>query len=239
MSIQWSLAPQGSEEWLAARKGVITASRFRDARDKLKGGAMSKAAMTYAMDVARERCGGAAAPVFVSSAMRTGTEQEPIARMAYEDRTGLIVQEVGFAYTEDRLFGGSVDGLIEYDGLWECKAMVSSDTLFTAMVDGDVSAYVDQCQGGMWLLGRKWCDLSLWCPDLGHLHTIRINRDDDYIAAMETELLAFNGLVEKYAAALRMALKPAGAPDSPPWAEPSTPTPAKASTELVADPFAV
>jgi len=36
MTIIWNTAPQGSDEWLAARCGVITASRFRDARDKLK-----------------------------------------------------------------------------------------------------------------------------------------------------------------------------------------------------------
>ena len=48
----------------------------------------------------------------------------------------------------------------------EIKTLVSSDTLFTALVDGDHSAYIDQINGAMWLLGRKWCDLILWAPDL-------------------------------------------------------------------------
>ena len=46
---------QGSEAWLAARKGCITGSRFKDCRDKLKNGELSEKAKLYAMDVARER----------------------------------------------------------------------------------------------------------------------------------------------------------------------------------------
>jgi hypothetical protein len=46
---------QGSDEWLQARRGVITGSRFKDARDKLKSGAPSKAALSYAMDLAARK----------------------------------------------------------------------------------------------------------------------------------------------------------------------------------------
>ena len=51
----WLQLDQGTEEWLTARRGKITGSRFKDARDKLKGGQPSKACLGYAMDVARER----------------------------------------------------------------------------------------------------------------------------------------------------------------------------------------
>ncbi len=203
MSIVWNNAEQGSDEWLQARKGAITGSRARDTRDKLKSGAPSKAALAYAMDTARERCGGQPAPVFVNAAMRTGTEQEPFARMAYEERTGAIVEEVGFAHTDDGRFGCSVDGLIGADGVWEGKTMVSSDALFTSLVDGDVSAYRDQCNFALWLLGRKWVDLTLWCADLELLHIIRIQRDDDEIERLESDLIAFDRLVTQYEDKLR------------------------------------
>lgn len=209
-------SPQGSPEWLAIRKGVITASRFKDARERLKNGQPAAKCMAYAFDVARERCGGAAAPVFQSSAMRFGTEQEPMARMHYEAQTGAMIEEVGFAYTEDRKFGLSVDGLIGDDGVWECKTMVSSDTLFTALVDGDISAYKDQCNGALWLLGRKWVDLSLWCADLQLLHTIRITRDEDAIEALETDLVAFEKTVSALESKLR-ALLPA--PQASEWTD--------------------
>lgn len=197
---------QGSPEWLAARRGVVTGSRFKDARDKLKGGQPSKACIAYAHDLARERCGGTAPSKFQNAAMRTGTEQEPLARLAYEARTGNLVEEVGFFTTEDGVFGLSPDGLIDDDGVLEIKTMVSSDTLFTAVADGDVSAYMDQCLGYLWLLGRQWVDLVLWAPDLDHMALIRITRDEDAIEALEADLIAFAHLVKQNEATLRSAL---------------------------------
>ena len=202
MTIVWHSAPQGSSEWLAARRGAVTGSRARDARDKLKGGAPSKACIAYAQDLARERCGGSPPRVFVTSAMQTGTEQEPIARMRYEAETGHLVEEVGFACTDDGKFGASVDGLIGADGVFECKTLVASATLFAALVDGDISAYRDQCLFSLWLLSRQWVDLSLWCPDLASLHTVRIARDEDAIAALEADIVAF----ERTVTGLQLAL---------------------------------
>ena len=134
-------AEQGTPEWLQARKGVITGSRFKDCRDRLKSGAPSKKCLDYAMDVAREREGGEPMQVFVNGAMRLGTEQEPYARAVYERKTGHIVDEAGFITTPDRLFGVSVDGLVGDDGIIEIKTMVSSDTLFTAFVVPLIAAY--------------------------------------------------------------------------------------------------
>ena len=203
-------SPQGSPEWLQIRKGKITGSRAKDARDCLKSGAPSKAQTLYAQDVARERIGGKANEVYVNAAMRFGQEQEPIAREAYEIRSGNIVLEAGFAYTEDGLFGCSVDGLVGDDGMVEIKTMVSSDTLFTAVVDGDNSAYIDQINFSLWLLGLKWCDLILWAPDLEgigrHLTIRRIERDDDVINALEADMVKFARTVKKYEDALRQPL---------------------------------
>ncbi len=196
--------PQGSEAWLAARRGVLTASQFKTCRDKLKNGQPSKAALLYAMNTARERCGGSVLPTFANAAMRMGTEQEPIARAAYEIQTGAYVNEAGFICTDDRKFGVSVDGLIDEDGMYECKTMVGSETLFTAAVDGDISEYVDQCNGGLWLLGRKWIDLHLWVADMPHLsQIIRITRDEEMIAALEDDLIAFERLVSGFEQRLR------------------------------------
>lgn len=208
----WLQLDQGSEEWLTARRGKITGSRFKDARDKLKGGQPSKACLGYAMDVARERIGGSAPSKFQNAAMRTGTEQEPFARAMYEARTGHMVDEAGFYLSDDAVFGLSPDGLIDDDGVLEIKTMVSSDTLFTAVADGDVSAYMDQCHGYLWLLGRKWVDLVLWVPDLSHMAIHRIDRDEDYIEAMETDLMAFSRLVTQYENTLRAAIQSTNEP---------------------------
>ena len=224
--------PQGSELWLAARRACITGSRFKDCRDyKALTAAQKKEGLTrgepstkllgYAYDVARERCGGQAPAKFQNAAMRMGQEQEGPARAAYEARTGNLVEEVGFFTTDDRLYGLSPDGLIDDDGVLEIKAMVSSDTLFTAIANGDISEYMDQCLVYLWLLGRQWVDLVLWAPDLGHMKIHRIDRRDheNAIEALESDLIAFAALVAKFEAQLRSALAPA--PDVAPAAPPA------------------
>lgn len=209
----WLKLEQGSEEWLTARRGVVTGSRFKDCRDKLKSGQPSKACLEYARDVARERIGGRAPAKFQNAAMRTGVEQEPVARAMYEAQTGYMVDEAGFYLSDDDNFGLSPDGLIDEDGVLEIKTMVSSETLFTAVVDGDISAYRDQCLGYLWLLGRQWVDLVLWAPDLEAagrkgLHIIRINRSDagneDAIEKLEADLMAFAVLVQDNEEKLRL-----------------------------------
>lgn len=200
---------QGTPEWLEARKGAITGSKFRDARDRLKNGNPSSKAILYAKDVARERCGGTAEKVFQNAAMKIGSEQEAFARSAYESATGALVEPVGFFKTDDGMFGLSPDGLIDDDGVLEIKTMVSSDTLFTAVAEGDISAYQDQCDGYLWLLGRKWVDLVLWAPDMADLGLDmvihRITRNEERIEKLEADLMAFSLTVRTYESALRKA----------------------------------
>ena len=243
--ILWSMAPQGCEEWLAVRRGRITGSRIKDALDfkaptkkqqdaGIKRGEPSSKRLNYAMDTARERVGGRAAEVFVNAAMRLGSAEETPARVTYEDKTGNMVEQVGFAYTEDGKFGCSVDGLIlrpqpsKLLRVWECKTMVSSDTLFGALIDGDITAYRHQCLFNMWLLGAEAVELYLHAWDIPALSKIIvIERDDNEIQALEDDLMEFERLVSEYEAKLLRAMgRP---PAAAPWAEPATPTAAPAA----------
>ena len=214
----FNLAEQGSEAWLAARRGKITGSKFKDARarltnkvDKKTGeitrGLPSAKCLSYAHDVARERVGGKPAEVYQNAAMRTGTEQEPFARQAYETVTGYLVQEVGFATTDCGTFGLSLDGKIGGKGAVEIKTMVSSETLFSAVVDGDISEYEDQCYGAILFLDLDWIDLVLWTPDLEDqglgLVIKRIERDEAKLAELKADLDAFAALVSEFEGQLR------------------------------------
>jgi exodeoxyribonuclease (lambda-induced) len=209
------LLEQGTPEWFSMRKGRITGSKFKDARDRTAKGLPTAKCSLYALDVARERCGGKAGQVFQNAAMRFGTEQEPFAREAYERTTGNVVFEVGFITDDSGFFGLSPDGLIDDDGVLEIKTMVSSDTLFTALVDGDISAYIDQCTGYLWMLNRQWVDLVLWAPDLADLglalKIIRIERDQSAIDALEADLLKFLSMVRENESKLRKAALAANA----------------------------
>lgn len=199
---------QGSESWLNLRVGRITASRFKDARDRLKPGKgetvgkPSAKCVGYAAQVAVERIAGRALDQkFQSWQMKEGHEQEPHARNAYDVETGNVVQEVGAIGTDDDLFLYSPDGLIGSDGLLEIKTLLSAEVILRVIGGGDLSEYMDQCLGGLWLTGRQWIDLVLWAPALepiGRALTIHhITRDEDAIEALEADLIVFAAMVRR------------------------------------------
>lgn len=132
--------------------------------------------------------------------MRFGSEQEKPAGVCYEVETGNLLESAGFICTDDRKFGVSVDGMVGEDGLVEIKTMVSSATLFRVLVERDISEYEDQIYGEMWLLNRKWCDLCIWSPDLTAkpLNIIRLWRDENIIASLESDMLSFDAVVTEY-----------------------------------------
>lgn len=200
--------PQGSDAWLQCRAGVITASRFKDATDRLKNGSPSSKCIGYAAQVALERIAGR--PVdkaFENWQMREGKEQEAFARRAYEAHTGSLVEEVGFITTDDRLFGYSPDGEIDSDGLVEIKTILSGEVAVKVCGQHDLRDYMGQCDGGLWLTGRRWIDLVIWCPALEpigrHMTIHRIERNEDRIAALESGLMSFAALVNEYERELR------------------------------------
>lgn len=198
---------QGSPEWKQARAGKVTASRAKDARDKLKSGAASGKQIAYACQVALERVSGQPADAtFENWQMREGHVQEPIARAAYERRTGNLVDEVGAFATDDDLFLYSPDGVIDNDGLLEVKTLFSPERIMTIVGNGDVSDFIDQCMFGLWLTGRQWIDLVVWVPSLEHMAVKRITRNEDRIEALESDLMAFARLVTQYETTLRAAL---------------------------------
>lgn len=209
--------PQGSQAWLEARAGVITASRFSDARAKLtratkngKAGDPAGKAIEYAWQVALERIAGEpVSPAFETWQMRRGSDLEPEARMAYEMDTGLLASEKGLILTDDRAFGYSSDGLVGDDGLIEIKCPANCQKIGDIWSDPENAdaEYIDQIQGGMWITGRQWCDFVMYCPWLEpvgkELFRKRIVRDEAYIGELERDLMAFRRLVDQHEAMLR------------------------------------
>lgn len=201
--------PQGTPEWLSTRVAVITASRCKDACDRLKNGAPSQKAIGYAAQVAMERVAGIPCDdTFVNFAMKRGSELEPQAREAYETETGRLAEESGIYLTDDRLFGYSSDGTIGADGLLEIKCPLSPLTVISMWRDGDLSDYMHQIQMGMWLTGRKWLDFVMFDPRLAPigktLYIQHVKRDEAFIERMEADLMAFNKMVGDYERVLHL-----------------------------------
>lgn len=203
---------QGSEGWHEARAGVITASMFKVARAKLKSGKntgqFTEAAKDYAFRLAIERISGKPLDEgFETWQMKRGHDLEPDARMAHEIQTGLSIMRAGFVLTDDRLFGASADGLIDDDGGSEYKCLVSPEKLRDILIDGDFSDYLDQVQGCMYVTDRKYWEFCLYCPALQpigkELWRRRVERNDDYIEALEADLVEFAALVKQNERVLR------------------------------------
>lgn len=199
---------QGTDLWLQARAGKTTASRCKDARDRLKNGNPSAKMTGYAAQVAVERIAGKPIDqVFENWQMKEGSRQEPEARIAYEALTGNLVEEVGAIATDDDAFLYSPDGIVGDDGLIEIKSLFSAERMVNIVGNGDVSDFIDQCNFGLWLTGRKWIDLCIWVPSLApiglDLTIHHITRDESAIEALEADLMAFSKLVAEFEHKLR------------------------------------
>lgn len=199
---------QGQPEWFAARCGVITASKFGDAVDRTKKGERTAKSNLYAAQVAIERISQQPSDEgFVSWQMKRGTELEPAARMEYEALTGNFATESGVILTDDKLFGYSTDGFLNDDGLIEIKSLASAEKIVAMWRDGDMSDYMHQIQGGLWISGRKWADFVMYCPQLEsigkQIFYRRVERDDAFIEQLERELIEFEHFVSETEAILR------------------------------------
>lgn len=203
---------QGGEEWHRARAGCITASMFSTARERLKSGAnkgdFSSKAKDYAFRLAIERISGEPLDEgFETWQMKRGHDLEPEARMEHEAKTGLFVKRAGFVKTDDGLFGASADGLINDDGGSEYKCFLAPEKLRSIILDHDIGEVREQAQGCMWLTRRNWWHVGLYCPALSaaekQFTMIEVQRDDNFIEAMEKDLWQFAMLVAQYEKQLR------------------------------------
>ena len=184
---------QRTEEWFAARLGKVTASRVADVLAKIKSGE-SASRKNYKMELVVQRLTGKQGESFTNAAMEWGTEQEPFARMAYEAHTGTFVKEEGFVdHPTIEGFGCSPDGIVG-EGLIEIKCPNTANHIETVLENKVPSKYIPQMQCQMACTGAKWCDFVSFDPRVPEdlqLFVVRVERDQEYIDAMEVEVKQF------------------------------------------------
>ena len=195
---------QGSQEWLLARCGKVTASRVADIMAKTKSG-YSASRGNYMAELVCERLTGVPTDTFKSAAMEWGTAQEPHARAAYEAVGGVLVEEVGFVpHPSIPDAGASPDGLVGSVGLIEIKCPNTATHIETLLSGKVPDRYNTQMQWQMACTGRTWCDYVSYDPRMPEnmrLFLARVFRDQSAILAMETEVLIFiHELTDKVAA---------------------------------------
>jgi len=185
---------QRSDEWFAARLGRVTASRVADIIAKTKSG-YSTSRANYMSELICERLTGKRTAFFQTAAMAWGTNTEPMAALAYEAKTGNLVEGVGFVpHPTIDMAGASPDGLVDHDGLIEIKCPNTSTHLDTVLASTPPAQYVAQMQWQMACTGRQWCDFISYDPRLPEKMQIfiqRVMRDDAMIENLEKEVNLF------------------------------------------------
>jgi putative phage-type endonuclease len=185
---------QGTDAWFTARIGKVTASRVADLMAKTKSG-YSTSRDNYMAQLVCENLTKTKADGFTNAAMEWGTEQEPFARAAYEAKTGVMVEEVGFVpHPLIEWAGASPDGLVGPDGLVEIKCPNTATMIDTLLTGKVPSKYNTQMQFQMACTGRHWCDYVVFDPRMpakAQLFVKRVFRDDAFIQEMEAEIVNF------------------------------------------------
>lgn len=155
---------QGSEEWHAARCGLLTASevdRIMTPKLKVADNAKSRA---HLWELAAQRINQYVEPQYISDAMLRGHEDEILARALYSEKYA-PAEQTGFV-TNDKwgfTLGCSPDGLVGAEGMIECKSRCQKYQLQTIVEEFTGTAtipeeYSLQVQTAMLVTGRKWCD---------------------------------------------------------------------------------
>ncbi|MGY6410764.1 MAG: lambda exonuclease family protein [Alkalilacustris sp.] len=195
-AIAFPAMEQGTPEWLAARAGVATASRFKDVltKPREKGAVWSKTALTYAYELAGEIITGAPAESVETFSMRRGKEMEAGLRDQYAFISDAEVVEVGFV--RRGRYGASPDGLVGTNGLVEFKSHLPK-ILIPMLLNGDEvpDEHRAQVQGQLLATGREWNELFAFWPGLPPLNP-RVYRDEPFISDLEKRLEDFAGLVD-------------------------------------------
>jgi len=159
----WHDVEQNGEEWDALRLGKATASNFGliMAND---GKAFGEPAKRYALQLALEQIKGCKSEFgFSNEHMERGHEQEPIARMLYEEMNFVDVDNGGFF--DHETYGDSPDGLVGQNGLVEIKSVIAA-THYSTLTRGSFDpAYRWQLVGHLACSGRDWVDFISYCSD--------------------------------------------------------------------------
>lgn len=191
---------QGTTEWFAVRAGIPTASAFD--RILTPSGKPSSQTEKYMHMLLAERIMGRPVTQVQTFWMGRGKELEGEAVSYYEGVRDLDTTVIGFVTNDQRTIGASPDRFVGDDGLLEIKCPsehVHVGYLLTRGVDAE---YWPQCQGQLWITGRKWLDIVSYHPEMP-IAIVRVNRDDVYIASLAKAVTAFSELLERKAAELK------------------------------------
>jgi len=190
---------QNSDEWFEMRGGRLTSSKLPVIMANF-GKAFGEPAKKYAANIAIEQITGAAIPSdYSNSHMERGHEQEPLARMLYEESTFTDVSNGGF-YGSD-FIGCSPDGLVGADGVIEIKSVIPAIHFATVKRQALDPAYRWQCIGNLKFTGREWLDFVSYCQNFPEgkqlfIHRLIATELEEEFKMIDERVSEFRTLVE-------------------------------------------
>lgn len=159
----WHNVAQNTDQWQALRCGKATASQFGLIMAN-EGKSFGDPAKRYALQIALELLNGRKAEHgFSNEHMERGHEQEPIARMMYEDECFTEVRNGGFF--DWITYGDSPDGLVGQDGVVEIKSVTAPIHYATLRRGSFDPSYRWQLIGHLDCTVRQWVDFVSYCSD--------------------------------------------------------------------------
>lgn len=179
---------QGSDEWLRARCGLITASEVKLLLTPTLKRADNDKSRAHLWELAAQRISNHVEPTYVTDDMLRGHEEEFYARQLYAEKIA-PVEEVGFVTNDGFGFtlGCSPDGIVGSDGLIEIKSRRQKyqvQTIVEHWREGTPpSDYILQVQTAMLVTDRAWCDLISYSGGLPMI-PMRIERDPKITTAI-------------------------------------------------------
>lgn len=201
---------QGSEEWLQARCGLLTASEMKLIVTPTLKMVSNDKERAHLYELLAQRITGYVEPHYFSDDMLRGQEDEIQARIRYAKEYA-PVEEVGFI-TNDKwgfTIGYSPDGLVGTDGLIECKSRRQKFQIQTICEcvahDTIMPEYMLQCQTGMLVAEREWVDLVSYSGGLP-MATVRVWPDPAIQDAILSAAADFEARIAKKMAAYTAAV---------------------------------
>ena len=204
---------QRTDEWLQARAGKVTASRFKDVISRTAKGLPTADRTRYLWQIVTERLTGQPVQMPDAAPLRWGRENEDAARTAYMFTSSARLTETGFVAHPMIQCGASPDGLLSDEtdpdgmfGLIEIKCPWSSQVHLETWLNGMPEDHQAQIQGQMWLTGREWCDFVSFDPRMPadlQLYVQRVKGDPEFQARLEREIIAFSAEADEIVSRLR------------------------------------
>lgn len=192
---------QGSESWLKARMGKVTASKLSDLMKKTKYGE-STYKTRLRMELAIERLTGkSASPNFMNQAMQDGVEREPDARRLFEAITGKDVALCGsFDHPEIVNTSASPDGIIrDEDAVLELKCPTHITHAKNLLSETMPKNYEYQVQWQIACTESEYAYFASYHPDFPkelRLKWVKVLRDNIMILELEDAVRQFDIEVE-------------------------------------------